>query len=179
MILRKYIFTGLLVVVNFLYCFSQTTIEPKPLDHYSIKDTVKFKVFKFGNLIDSSYKINALAKFNGSEYFITIDHVNDSAFSSLLGFFNHSKDSIRFDNDICPLIDYKTYINGTDTLIVYRYQWVIKKNPHDQAYIYCNPTYGLLAWNLNMIGFLFFYEKFDIPKKIESRLMDDILEDRY
>ena len=179
MIFRYYILTGLFVVVNILSCFAQSNSETHPQNKYLILDSVSLNIYKFGKLEESSTKILALGQFAGNEFYFYLNNSSDSIFSNPIRFFKPSTDSILFWNDICPLLDYMPYASGSDTLFVYRYQWAIKKEAHDQAYIYCNPEHGLIALDLYHIGLIYFYEIPLIPKDIGSKLLNDMLKGKF
>jgi hypothetical protein len=179
MILLKNIFTVLLVVASFSYCLSQSTIESKPSEKYLVIDTIRLKSYKSGEFIESSIKIRALAQFAGNEYFIYLDHANDTAFSNSLRFYYSSIDSVIFWNDVCPLIGHKLYFNKQDSIVIYKYKYDRPNSADEESFLYCNPSFGLLGidnypWRLVSI-----YECKEIPDDINLNLESDILHERF
>ncbi len=175
MILHKYIFTALLIVVNNYYCLSQSSNISHPPSNLLILDTVDVKVYREGKLIKSSSKIQALAQFDNNEYFIYLDNAKDTTFSNPLKFFKASTDSVLFWNDVCTLIDRKLYINNNDSIEIFKYEYDLANAIDEEYYLYCNSSIGLIGLLNYPWGLFYFYESNKIPGETKHKLESDIL----
>jgi hypothetical protein len=179
MIILKNIFTGLLILTSLSYCLSQSTIESKPSEKYLVLDTISVKSYKLGKFIESSIKIRALTQFAGNEYFIYLDHANDTDFSNPIRFYYSSIDSVLFWNDVCPLIDQKLYFNKQDSIVIYKYKYDRPNSADEESFLYCNPSFGLLGIDNYPWGLVLIYECKEIPVDINLNLESDILHERF